>query len=148
MANPNGHLVHGLCNTPLYAVWQTVKQRCTNPRSRGYKWYGGKGIKVCEAWLSVENFYEWAMKNGYREGLTIDRIDPFGDYEPSNCRWISMSEQQSNRSSNHKITHNGETHTLSEWSHLLGISRTTLSNRINSLGWSVERAFQTGGSTL
>lgn len=144
MGNPNGHLVHGLCNTPLYAVWRTMRQRCTNPNCRGYKWYGAKGIKVCEEWLNVENFFEWAIQSGYREGLTIDRIDSSGDYEPSNCRWVSMSEQQSNRSSNHLIEFNGECHTLTEWSSILGIPRSTLSNRIVTHGWTVERAFTEG----
>ena len=141
MSNPKGHLKHGLCNTPLYKVWQTMKQRCTNPNCRGYQWYGAKGVKVCEDWQDVESFYRWAVSHGYQEGLTLDRIEITGDYEPKNCRWITMSEQQTNKSSNHLIEYNGEKRTLTEWSNLLGIPRTTLSNRLNTLGWSVERTF-------
>lgn len=144
MSNPNGHLIHAPCSHPLYAVWQTMKQRCSNPKSRGYKWYGAKGIKVCEEWQSAENFYKWAIQNGYTIGLTIDRIDPAGDCEPNNCRWITMSEQQSNRSTTHFIEYQGERHTLTEWSKLLHIPRSTLSNRLNMLGWSVEKALGGG----
>lgn len=146
MGNPNGHLVHGLCNTKLYAIWQTMKQRCANPNCRGYKWYGAKGIKVCDEWLDVTSFCEWAWSHGYEEGLTIDRKDHAGNYEPSNCRWISMSKQQSNKSSNHTLTMNGETHTLTEWAKKLNIKRSTLSNRLNVLGWSVERALAEGSA--
>ncbi len=141
MSNPNGHLKHGLCGTALYNVWQTMKQRCNNPNCRGYQWYGARGVRVCEEWQDIENFYRWAINNGYREGLTLDRIDTTGDYEPKNCRWITMSEQQSNRSSNHLIEYHSERHTLTEWSKILGMPRTTLSNRLNTLGWSVEKAF-------
>ena len=75
MSNSKGHIVHKLSKTPLYHVWQTMKQRCANPRCRGYQWYGAKGIKVCKEWNDVRNFYEWAMDNGYEEGLTLDRVD-------------------------------------------------------------------------
>lgn len=139
-----GHYKHGLYHTPLYKVWQTMKQRCCNPRCRGYKWYGAKGVKVCEEWQSVEKFYEWAIQNGYKAGLTIDRIDPSGDYEPANCRWVTMSEQQNNRSDTHLIEYQGKKHTLTEWSKQLNIPRGTLSNRLNMLGWSVERALGGG----
>lgn len=104
---------------------------------RGKKWYGAKGVRMCEEWKSPETFYDWAIKNGYREGLTIDRIDPNGDYAPNNCRWISMSDQQNNKTSNHILTLNGVSHTLTEWSVLTGIPRTTITNRIK-LGWTVE----------
>lgn len=144
MSNPNGHLIHGLCSHPLYGVWQTMRQRCSNPKCRGYKWYGAKGIKVCEEWQSIENFYKWSIQNGYTIGLTIDRIDPAGDYEPNNCRWITISEQQSNRRTTHFIEYQGERHTLTEWSKLLHIPRGTLSNRLNMLGWSVEKALGGG----
>lgn len=86
MGNPNGHLIHGLSKTPLYSVWQTMKQRCINPRCRGYRWYGAKGITLCEEWQNPESFYEWAINNGYKPGLTIDRINPSEGYSPNNCR--------------------------------------------------------------
>lgn len=143
MGNPNGHLIHGLHSHPLYAVWQTMKQRCENPNCRGYRWYGAKGIKVCAAWHDFKTFYDWAVNNGYEHGLTIERKNHHGDYEPSNCEWITMSEQQSNKSSLHLLTVNGETHTVSEWSKLTGIPRTTLTNRI-LLGWSPSEVITPG----
>ena len=146
MGNPNGHFVHGLHKSPLYGVWQTMKQRCCNPNCRGFKWYGAKGVKVCDEWLDFTSFYEWAMRSGYRKGLTIDRIDSSKDYEPRNCRWVTMSQQQSNKHNNFLIEYNGEVHTLTEWSKLTGIPRSTLSNRFHLLGWSPERAL--GGARV
>lgn len=86
-------------NDPLYWVWSSMKDRCLNPNCKSFKYYGGKGIKVCQEWLTYENFREWAFANGYihldgkfGNKLSIDRIDPNGDYEPFNCRWITVSE--------------------------------------------------------
>ena len=141
MSNPYGHVKHGLCHTSLYAVWTMMKQRCNNPNNKEYQWYGARGIKVCEERLNVETFYEWCMNHGYKEGLTIDRIDTNKDYEPSNCRFLTRAEQQSNKTNTHFIEYEGEVHTLTQWSEILGIPRTTLSNRLILLGWSIERAF-------
>lgn len=142
MGNPNGHLVHGLYYSPLYGVWTMMKQRCTNPKCRSYKWYGAKGINVCSEWLDFKTFYDWAITNGYHNGLTIERIDVGDGYSPQNCKWIAPKEQANNRTSTHRLTYNGETHSLTEWSILLNIPRTTLSNRVR-LGWSIERALTT-----
>lgn len=77
----------------LYWIWQDMKKRCYNPKNKDYKWYGGKGIKVCDDWkVSYTNFKEWALSNGYADNLTIDRVDSNKDYEPSNCQWITQSE--------------------------------------------------------
>lgn len=76
----------------LYQCWADMKQRCNNPRVKNYKWYGAKGIKICEEWNDFKSFQTWALANQYQEGLTIDRIDPRKDYEPNNCRWITKSE--------------------------------------------------------
>ena len=90
---------HGGATDPLYYVLNQMHQRCENPKSKDYKWYGAEGKSVCPEW-SLENFQafrEWAIATGYRKGLTIDRIDPEKGYSPDNCRWITIEEQQRNR---------------------------------------------------
>lgn len=90
-----------------------MKKRCDNPSSKSYKYYGGQGVTVCNEWKDYTAFKEWALKNGYDEDApkwkcTIDRINPFGNYEPSNCRWIPMSEQSKNKRKNYKRGENDE----------------------------------------
>lgn len=131
-------------NTQLYRTWLNIKTRCQNPKAKGYDRYGGRGIKVCEEWKNdFMCFYKWAMENGYREGLTIDRKDNDGNYEPSNCRWITRKEQMNNYSRNHLITADGETHTIQEWSEITGIPATRIVARINVQGWDEEKAVKT-----
>ena len=135
---------HSLQNTRLYAVWKHMKERCLNSNAPRFHNYGGRGITICDEWKNdFKTFYDWAIANGYREGLTIDRIDNNGNYEPSNCRWISNLEQQRNRSDNHFLTYNGETKTISEWSEITGINANTLHSRIVYRGWSVEKSLTT-----
>ncbi len=89
---------HGLRFTRLYGIWKNMIQRCYNPKAVHYDRYGGRGIKICNDWKDdPETFYKWAMSNGYTDELTIDRINNDGNYEPSNCRWITMKEQAQNR---------------------------------------------------
>lgn len=94
---------HNLVNTRLYRVFAGMKQRCYRKTNYNYKWYGGKGIKICDEWLKdFKNFYNWAINNGYDESLpwyknSIDRIDSNKDYSPENCRWITMKEQRKNQ---------------------------------------------------
>lgn len=131
---------HGLCGTKLYNVWLTMKQRCYNPKDRHYQWYGSKGVKVCDQWRdNPAAFVEWCKANGYRDGLTIDRIDSARDYSPDNCRFITMSAQQRNKSSCKRISFNGETLSVQEWAEKLNLTPSTLRSRFNK-GWSVERA--------
>jgi len=129
--------------TRLGRIYHNMKTRCYNPNYDKYKYYGGKGIKVCDEWLeSWYAFEDWAMENGYNDSLTLDRIDPEGNYSPENCRWISMKEQANNRTSNRMIEYNGETKSLQQWADILGIKAHTLSQRLDT-GWSVEDAMTT-----
>ena len=84
---------HGMAGSKLYNIWNGMKQRCTNDNTKSFKYYGAKGIEVCDEWQDFEPFYEWAMENGYKEGLSIDRKNPYKNYYPENCRWIPRDEQ-------------------------------------------------------
>lgn len=132
---------HGESHTRLYRIWKHMKSRCSCPSVTGYDFYGGKGVSVCQDWCdSYEKFRDWALDNGYKDDLTLDRKDGNGDYCPENCRWITRSAQMRNIRSNVNITFNGETHILMDWSHLLGVPYELLRSRLRA-GWSVERAF-------
>lgn len=125
----------------IYSIWNRMKDRCNNPKSDRYSFYGGRGIKVCDEWNNdFAVFFEWAIASGYRDDLTIDRIETDGNYEPGNCRWVTVKEQANNRRSNHRLTHNGETHTIAEWAEITGLSYDTIKQRISKLHWSVEEA--------
>ena len=129
-------------------MWKNMKKRCYNSNCDRYKSYGGRGITVCAEWINdFMRFYEWAMKNGYEENLSIDRIDVNGNYEPTNCRFLPMREQYLNRTDNHYIAYAGKKQTLKQWSTELGIPYDTLRHRINNYGWSIEKAFEKQGGT-
>lgn len=137
----NKQYKHGLSDKKLYYVWKSMIRRCYNTKESHYSSYGGRGIKVCDAWKSdCKPFYEWALSSGYAEGLSIDRINVDGNYEPSNCQWISMLKQQFNKRNNHTLTYDGKTQTITEWALEIGVKQKTLLSRINDYGWSVERA--------
>jgi len=98
---------HGMSGTRPYNIRRAMINRCHNKKDKGFKIYGGKGIVVCDEWKeSFENFWEWASTHGYADNLTIDRINPKGNYEPSNCRWITMHEQILNQEKNKNRTKN------------------------------------------
>lgn len=138
----NRNRTHGKSRIPLYSVWNDMKYRCENPHAYNYNNYGGRGIKLCDEWHEFEPFYEWSMNNGYEKGLSIDRIDNSGDYEPDNCRWVDMKIQGRNRRTNVYLTYNGETKSVPEWAEIVGISRRVIAERVRK-GWSVEKALTT-----
>lgn len=135
---------HGLFNKNrrLYGVWHSMRERCFNPNCHAYKDYGGRGITVCSEWNNFEPFYEWAISNGYKDNLTLDRINVNGNYEPNNCRWTDWKTQQNNKRTNIFYTFNGKTQTISQWAKEKGWGRTTLDNRLRA-GWSFEKAITT-----
>lgn len=122
---------HGMSQTKPYKVWLGMKTRCTNPNHKNYLQYGGRGISVCKEWSeSFETFYEWLINNGYKDGLTVDRIDVNGNYDPGNCRLITQAEQTRNKRNNRYITINGITKPLIDWCKYYGISRNTVYDRL------------------
>lgn len=134
---------HGKCKTRLYKIYQNMKSRCYNQNATKYNIYGGKGIRICNEWLNdFMCFYDWATLNGYSDNLSIDRIDSDGNYEPSNCRWVTLKVQNNNTSQNHIISYNGKSQTLAAWADELKLSYKVLSERIRR-NWSIERAFNT-----
>lgn len=131
---------HNMYKSRLYGIWSNIKDRCYNSNNGKYQNYGGRGIKLCEEWQEFVPFKEWALSNGYNDTLTIDRMDFNGDYEPNNCRWITIQEQQYNKCNNHLLTYNGRTQTLMEWAKERGIKYNTLHTRINRGRWDIGRA--------
>ena len=138
-AKPPMIIKHGMSDTRLYQCWKDMKGRCNRPTSARYYTHGARGITVCEEWLSFEPFYEWAMENGYQDNLTLDRIDNDGNYEPSNCRWVTMEVQGNNRRTNRLVEYGGEEMTISELSKKTGVLNATLRSRLNR-GASIETA--------
>lgn len=130
---------HNQSNTRLYKIYMGMKKRCYNKKCEAYSYYGGKGIKICDEWSSYETFMQWALSNGYSDDLSIDRIDSNGDYEPNNCRWVSIKEQANNKSNNTVLEFNGRQMTIAQWSEVTGIEKTVISRRIH-LGWDIQRA--------
>ena len=126
---------HGLCTSDIYLRWQAMKRRCKTEH------YEKRKINVCGQWKNFEIFYVWAINNGYKKELTLDRIDNNKGYSPDNCRWTSMKVQTNNTSRNKLITYKNETHTLSEWAALIGIKYPTLAGRLNRKKWTVEKTF-------
>lgn len=125
----------------LYSTWHGMIQRCYDKNSKSYKNYGGRGIVICDEWRNNYNeFYKWAIKNGAEPHLTIDRINVLGNYEPRNCRFISLEKQALNKTTTRYITYKEQTKTLSEWSKELGINESVIRRRLDKYGYSVEEA--------
>ena len=141
---------HGDTDSRLYAIWCAIKRRCYRDYDPHYARYGGRGIKMCEEWReSYAAFMEWALANGYRYDAkrgecTLDRIDNDGDYTPENCRWVSHKIQSNNKSTNHLITLNGETHTIAEWAEIFGMRYCKLYQRLYKYGYDIGKAVKAG----
>lgn len=130
---------HGGRNSKLYRIWSNMKDRCNNPDCKVYSDYGGRGIKVCKEWIDdFSAFQKWALANGYKEGLTIDRKNNDKGYSPDNCRWTDRKIQGNNKRNCRYITYKGQRKTVAEWSDITGIPHDTLLYRLNH-GWETER---------
>lgn len=132
---------HGGTGSPLYTVWRSMKARCTDKNSIGYGLYGGRGITLCQEWYNYLNFYH-DMRDKYKQGLQLDRIDNNGPYSPQNCRWVTAKQNSRNHRSNRTLTLNNETRCLAEWAEITGINYKTLQYRINA-GWSTKKVLGT-----
>lgn len=113
---------HNLSSSRLYRIWAGMKDRCTNVHSPIYKYYGKRGICICEEWGDFINFFRWAVQNGYSDSLSIDRINVNGNYSPENCRWVTQKEQTNNTRRNCFIEINKESKTIAQWSEELDIN--------------------------
>lgn len=138
---------HGILKTAdgrrLKDVWSQMRRRCQDQGHKDYPNYGGRGIRVCEAWQSFPAFHAWAIAHGYQPGLTIERIDVDGDYTPENCTWIPNPQQALNRTNTHWVTWRGRTQDIRAWAEEIGIGYYTLRARLLTYGWPVERAMTT-----
>lgn len=132
---------HSLDGNKIYHVFNSMKARCYSKYNKSYKNYGGRGILICEEWLrDVRVFVNWAEENGYREGLTIERIDVNGNYSPENCTWVTRNDQMNNMRRNIFITFENQTKTLAQWARIINIKFETLYYRIVTAKWNVKDA--------
>lgn len=141
----NGNPTHGATRTPEFAAWQSMLHRCRNPNNRFYSHYGARGIRVCERW--TEAFENFLADMGPRPaaGMSLDRINNDGNYEPGNCRWATSATQGANKRNNRRLEFNGETLTLSQWSRRTGLAKNTIRNRLGA-GWPLQEALTRGFS--
>jgi len=131
---------------PLYNRFKAIRNRCHNPKYKGWHNYGGKGITICQEWLrSPRTFVQWGINNGYAPELQIDRIDPNGNYEPANCRFVTNTQNARNKANQERFTINGITGCFYELAEHFqpGVKADTLYARVYNLGWTVEQAILT-----
>lgn len=140
----------------LSEIFRSMKKRCYNTKSIQYEYYGGRGIRLCDEWndrtiIRISGigytkgflaFKKWALKNGYQDNLSIDRIDVNGNYEPANCRWVTRQSQANNRRSNKYITYKGKTQSLADWCRELKLDYIIIKERFRRK-WTAEQAFET-----
>lgn len=144
-------------NPRLNRIYHCMRTRCLNPNFKEFKHYGGRGITICKEWVNPEiialgrhgratkgwlAFKNWAMLNGYKDDLTLDRIDNNKGYSPDNCRWVTMKVQCNNTRRNHLITYKGKTQSLLSWCNELGLNYSTVRARLNEYHWTIERALE------
>lgn len=130
---------HGESHTRLHNIWTGINKRC-NPTTQNSLRYGKRGITMCEDWHDYSKFRDWALANGYEDGLTIERKDVNGDYCPENCTWISLGEQARNRRTTHWVEYNGKRMSLAEACEIAGLPYKQVFHRIARLKWPVEKA--------
>ena len=133
---------HGLSGHHLHSVWNGMKQRCLNPHNPAYVNYGGRGISVCDEWMEFVPFYEWAVRDGYKRDLTLERKGNNKGYSPDNCTWATRQEQGNNTRQNVKVEYRAVTKTLTQWAHIVGMTPATLFYRVHR-GWPTDKAFFT-----
>lgn len=137
---------HGGSHDRLFKIWISMRSRCRDSNHPAYKWYGGKGVRVCKEWdEDYAAFKTWAYENGYDDTAkmhhcSIDRIDPNGNYCPENCRWADIQTQAENKVSIALYEYNGEKHMMAEWAREYGVHPDTLRWRLKKLGWPIEKA--------
>ena len=137
------HKKHGLTSTKIYIIYHSMLNRCYNKNDKSYFRYGGRGISVCPEWRKdFINFYNWAMQNGYREDLTIERINVNDNYKPDNCRWATITEQANNRRTSKYIEYKGEVHTIAEWAKIYNIPYLMFYRRLKR-GWDFDKCIKT-----
>lgn len=129
---------HGMNGNRTYRTWHGMRSRCDNQNHTTFNNYGGRGIGVCSRWITFKNFLADMGKRP--EGMTLERIDNDGNYEPSNCKWATQKEQHRNTRHNRMITYQGETKCMAEWAEDVRLKYDTLRNRIDRYGWTIERA--------
>jgi len=128
----------------LYGIWRGIKQRCFNKNNKDYDNYGGRGILMCDTWIaSYDNFYSWAMSNGYTEALSLDRKDNSSGYAPGNCRWADKWTQTNNRDITLTMTYQGMTRNLYWWASQIGVSYDTLLKRKYRYKWCDAKCIET-----
>lgn len=135
---------HKMSGSRIERIWSGMISRCYNKSSTSYRKYGALGIRVCDSWrYSASDFISWAIDNGYDDSLSLDRIDSKGNYSPENGRWVTQKAQCNNKSNNRVLEINGLKMTVSQWADKMGVPETLIRNRIDRLGWDVERSVLT-----
>lgn len=135
----NRNTTHGKSKSRTYKIWCGIMTRCTNQNASDFKHYGGRGISICARWFTFENFL--ADMGECPSGLSIDRIDVNGNYDPSNCRWVDMKIQARNTRKNRLLTHNNQTRCVAEWAEIYSVDRCIIKDRLR-LGWDTQDALE------